>query len=376
MKAVTLNEHMARKYKGTLLVRFDDTNPSKEKDEFEQSIIEDLARLNVKPDKVSHTSDHFDTIIKYAKKLIKDGNAYMDDTDAEEMKRCRNDEEGIPYEFRDRSPEENMKLFQDMMKGSEKWCMRAKIDMHSKNKCLRDPVFFRTNSTPHLKTKTKYKAYPTYDLACPIVDSIEGVTHAMRTTEYKDRDVMYAWVQDALSLRKVKIQEFARVNFMYTLMSKRKLNQLVDAGAVMGWNDPRFPTVQGIVRRGLQVEAMKNFILDLGFGKVPVDMTWDKIWAYNRKLIDPIAPRFFAVSENDSVILKLDGKICRVPDLMALRAVCHSIPKTRMVQNLASRPCASGPRSCSRGKTAPTLPTEKKSRQQMGKCDRAQSATG
>jgi hypothetical protein len=244
-KAVLLNNFFARKHKGKLIVRFDDTNPSKEKVEFEEAIVKDLETLGVKADIKSHTSDHFELILSKAKQLIKQGDAYMDDTDAITMKDNRG--KSIEYEYRNRSSKENLKLFDLMCTGSDegqKWCLRAKIDMASKNGCLRDPVFFRTNVTPHHRTGTKYKAYPTYDLACPIVDSKEGVTHAMRSKEYTDRNVLYKWVLEKLKLRNVNIQAFARVNFNQTLMSKRKLQQLVDAGSVEGWNDPRFPTVR------------------------------------------------------------------------------------------------------------------------------------
>ena len=303
-KAVLLNNFFARKHKGKLIVRFDDTNPSKEKAEFEEAIVKDLETLGVRADIKSHTSDHFELIMTKAKLLIKQGDAYMDDTDAITMK----DQRGncIEYEHRDRSPKENLKLFALMCSGSEegqKWCMRAKIDMASKNGCLRDPVFFRTNLTPHHRTQTKYKAYPTYDLACPIVDSTEGVTHAMRSKEYTDRNPLYNWVLERFQLRKVNIQAFARVNFNQTLMSKRKLQQLVDAGSVEGWNDPRFPTVQGITRRGLRITALNRFLLELGFGKRDVDMTWDKIWSKNRTFIDPTTVRYHAVPEATAVVL-------------------------------------------------------------------------
>jgi glutamyl-tRNA synthetase len=302
VKAIMLNDAMARKYKGKLLVRFDDTNPSKEKEEFTNAILADLKRLKVTPDKLTYTSDSFDMIRKYAIGMIKEGIAYMDDTPGDKMSEERG--EGIASKHRDASVETNMKLFNEMCTGSEegqKWCMRAKIDMQCKNKCMRDPVFYRANLTPHARTGTKYKAYPIYDLACPIVDSHEGVTHAMRTTEYKDRDEMYDWVLKKLKLRHVHIQEFSRINFMYTLMSKRKLQKLVDEKAVEGWNDPRFPTVQGILRRGLRVDALRDFILSMGFSKRVIDMTWDKIWAMNRKFIDPDAKRYFAVNEEGAV---------------------------------------------------------------------------
>jgi len=187
-KAVLLNNYYARRYNGRLIVRFDDTNPSKEKDEYQTSIIEDLGKIGVKPDVVTFTSDYFETIKQYALWMIENGLAFMDDTPQEQMQKERMDRQNSKH--RDQSPAEALKHFNLMCSGKEEgkaWCLRAKIDMNSDNGTMRDPVLYRQNTTPHHRSGTKYKAYPTYDLACPIVDSIEGVTHALRTTEYDDR---------------------------------------------------------------------------------------------------------------------------------------------------------------------------------------------
>ncbi len=187
-KAVLLNQYYAQRYKGQLIVRFDDTNPSKEKEEYADNILLDLATLGVKPDKVTFTSDSFAKCEEFARKMIKEGKAYMDDTDQEKMQGERMERKDS-YR-RNTTPEENLVIFEKLLKGEAdvlKFCMRAKIDMNSVNGTMRDPVLYRSNETPHHRTGTKYKAYPTYDFACPIVDSIEGVTHALRTTEYNDR---------------------------------------------------------------------------------------------------------------------------------------------------------------------------------------------
>ena len=262
VKAAMLNYYYAKRYHGKLLLRFDDTNPSKEKEEFETSIIDDLARLGIKADKFSHTSDFFDTILDYARQMIREGLAFMDNTDQETMRKERMERK--ESKMRNTSPEENMRLFEALCRGEpevQDYCLRAKIDMKSDNGTMRDPVLVRYFPLTHMRTGDKYKAYPCYDLACPIVDSIEGVTHAMRTTEYKDRDEQYMWIQKALRLRPVHLVEFARLNFQYTLMSKRKLTWMVDHHEVDGWDDPRFPTVKGVLRRGVQVEALRSFIL-------------------------------------------------------------------------------------------------------------------
>ena len=187
-KAVLLGNYYARRYKGRLVVRFDDTNPSKEKDEYQASIVEDLGKIGVKPDIITFTSDYFRTIEQYALWMIENGLAYMDDTNQEQMQKERMERQNSKH--RGQTPEDALKYFQLMCSGNEEgkaWCLRAKIDMTSDNGTLRDPVLYRQNTTPHHRSGTMYKAYPTYDLACPIVDAIEGVTHALRTTEYDDR---------------------------------------------------------------------------------------------------------------------------------------------------------------------------------------------
>lgn len=303
-KAVLLNDYYARRYRGRLICRFDDTNPSKEKEEFQASIIEDLAKLGVKPDLIVFTSDYFATISGYAEYMIQNGLAYMDDTPQEQMKEERMQRQNSKHRNQDKT--ENMKLFKDMCSGSEeggKWCLRAKIDMQSVNGTMRDPVLFRQNLTPHHRTSTTFKAYPTYDLACPIVDSLEGVTHALRTTEYNDRDEQYQWIQSALKIRRTRIHGFARINFTNTVMSKRKLTWFVDTGNVTGWDDPRFPTVRGVVRRGINITALRNFMYAQGASRRVVTMEWSKFWAENKKEIDKTAKRFMAIDKDQHVKL-------------------------------------------------------------------------
>jgi glutamyl-tRNA synthetase len=295
-KAVLLNDYYARRYKGRLIVRFDDTNPSKEKEEYQQSIVEDLKLLGVEPDVVTYTSDYFATIHGYCLDLIARSLAYMDDTPQEQMQQERADR--VESKHRKQTPEQAREYFDLLCSGDPAgavWCLRAKIDMSSDNGTLRDPVLHRQNLTPHHRSGTTFKAYPTYDLACPIVDSLEGVTHALRTTEYNDRDEQYQWILSALNLRKVRIHAFSRVNFVYTVLSKRKLAWFVEQGLVEGWGDARFPTVRGVVRRGVNVAALRTFIYSQGASRRVVNMEWNKFWAENKREIDKKAKRFMAI---------------------------------------------------------------------------------
>lgn len=307
-KAALLNQYFAQAYKGKLIIRFDDTNPSKEKTEFQDAIVEDLELLGIKGDLLTYSSDYFQVMYDYAIQLIKDGLAYVDDTPLEQMREERG--EGIASKRRDRTVEENLAAFDEMKNATEqglKSCLRAKISVDDNNKTLRDPVIYRTNLTPHHRTGTTWKMYPTYDFCVPIVDSLEGVTHALRTIEYRDRNAQYAWMLKALKLRKVHIWDFARVNFVRTLLSKRKLQWFVDKNYVSGWDDPRFPTVRGVRRRGMTVEGLRNFILATGPSKNIINLDWSLIWAGNKKVIDPVAPRHTAVLAKDVVKVSLSG---------------------------------------------------------------------
>jgi glutamyl/glutaminyl-tRNA synthetase len=292
-----------------MLVRFDDTNPSKEKEEYEENIVKDLETLNVHPHAVSHSSDHFATLEKLALQLIKGGKAYMDDTDQATMQEERMERK--ESKNREQSIEDSIRLFDLLIKGDEAtktYCLRAKIDMASVNGCMRDPVFYRSNDIPHHRTGTKHKAYPTYDFACPCIDSIEGVTHCLRTTEYNDRDEQYHWVQSTLALpKRTTILAFGKMNFVHTVLSKRKLNWFVENKHVDGWFDPRFPTIQGCVRRGMSIESLKSFIINLGASRRVITMEWDKFWSDNKKIMEESAARYMGVNDTDKVELTIDN---------------------------------------------------------------------
>lgn len=298
-KAAMLNYFIAKKYSGKLILRFDDTNPAKEKKEFELSILDDLKRLNIKYDKLTYSSDSFPIMEKYCEQMIKQGKAYVDNTPKEEMGELR--KKGLATPCRERPVEESLSLWEEMKKGStegKKCCVRAKIDVTSPNFTLRDPVLYRCKDEVHPRTGDKYKAYPTYDFTCPIVDSIEGVTHACRTSEYNDRNHQYYWIVEALGLRKIHIYDFSRLNLTYTLMSKRKLQNFVNEGVAESWRDPRFPTIQGLMRRGLTIQGLRKFIQDQLGSRSSATLDIDKLWSLNKQIIDPIVPRFTCIRKD------------------------------------------------------------------------------
>ncbi|KAK4243113.1 tRNA synthetases class I, catalytic domain-containing protein [Corynascus novoguineensis] len=319
-KAAFLNDYFAHEaFDGKLIVRFDDTNPVKEKQEFEDSIIEDLHLLGIKPDRVTYTSDYFQQLYEICQRMIADGNAYADDTDPEIQTQDRRNR--LPSKRRDRPSHESLAIFQEMKDGTEfgkKHCIRAKIVFDSLNGAMRDPVIYRfpkfnkeegkePEPVPHHRTGWAWNIYPTYDFACPVVDSIEGVTHALRTTEYADRNAQYQWFLETLKLRPVQLWDFARINFIRTFLSKRKLTKVVDTGIVTSWDDPRMPTVRGILRRGLTVSALREFMLKQGPSRNAVTMDWTILWATNKKAIDSVAPRHTAVETSQLVVTVIQG---------------------------------------------------------------------
>jgi glutamyl-tRNA synthetase len=313
-KAALLNDYFAHEYpnpsssRRALVCRFDDTNPSKESAEFQDSILHDLSLLGITPDRISYSSDYFQEMYEACLKLIKDGKAYADNTPMLKMRDERMD--GIKSACRDMPVEESVARFMDMKSGSEeglKWCIRAKISIDDPNKSLRDPVIYRCNLQSHHRTGTSWKIYPTYDFCAPFLDSLEGVTHALRTNEYRDRNVQYEWMQSAMGSRSVDIWDFSRLNFVKTALSKRKLTTLVENGVVWGWDDPRMPTIRGIRRRGMTIPALREFILKQGPSKNILNLDWTVFWATNKKHIDPIAARYTAIPKEDAVTANVKG---------------------------------------------------------------------
>lgn len=272
-KAICLNYGLAKKYNGKFNLRFDDTNPSKEEQEYVDSIIEDVKWLGADfEDRLFFASDYFEQMYQWAVELIKKGKAYVCDLSPDEIREYRGTltEPGKESPYRNRSIEENLDLFERMRKGefpNGSKTLRAKIDMASPNLNLRDPVMYRILHMPHHRQGDKWCIYPTYDWAHGLEDSIEGITHSICTLEFENHRPLYDWFLDELGIYHPQQIEFARLNLSYTVMSKRKLLELVQSGIVDGWDDPRMPTISGLRRRGYTPESIWKFTEMIGVAK-------------------------------------------------------------------------------------------------------------
>ncbi len=272
-KSIVLNFELADEFKGKTNLRFDDTNPVKEDQEFVDSIKEDVAWLGYEWDGLFFASDYFEEMYNRAVLLIKKGKAYVDDLSAEEIRSYRGTltEKGKESPYRNRSVEENLDLFERMRNGEFKdgeKVLRAKIDMSSPNITMRDPVLYRIAHATHHNTGDKWCIYPMYDFAHPLEDAVEDVTHSICTLEFEDHRPLYNWVIEECEMEsKPKQIEFARLNLTNTVMSKRKLKQLVDEAVVDGWDDPRMPTISGLRRKGYTPDAIRNFCKEIGVAR-------------------------------------------------------------------------------------------------------------
>ena len=272
-KSICLNFGIAEKNNGECNLRFDDTNPLKEEDEYVRSIIEDVKWLGFDwEDRLYFASDYFDQMYEHAVTLINKGRAFVCDQTSEEIKNCRGTltEAGKESPFRSRSSEESLDLFERMKSGEFEdgsKTLRAKIDMSHPNLNMRDPVIYRILHSDHHRTGDRWCIYPMYDWAHGLEDSIEGITHSICTLEFEDHRPLYDWYLDQLDVYHPQQIEFARLNLNFTVMSKRKLKQLVDEGVVDGWDDPRMPTISGLRRRGYTPGSIRNFAEQVGVTK-------------------------------------------------------------------------------------------------------------
>ena len=301
-KSICLNYGLAKKYGGKFNLRFDDTNPVKEDDEFVASIVADVKWLGAEGD-VLFASDYFETMYDCAVKLIKKGLAYVDDVTAEQMKEMRGTltEKGTESKHRNRPVNENLKLFEDMKNGlvaDGALVLRAKIDMASPNMNMRDPIIYRVLKAHHHRQKDKWNIYPMYDFAHPIEDAVEGITHSICTLEFEDHRPLYDWVLDnCWDGARPHQYEFARLNVERTIMSKRYLKKLVDEGVVDGWDDPRMPTLAGMRRRGYTPSSIREFCERIGVAKANSEVETGQLESCIREELNATATRAMAVLE-------------------------------------------------------------------------------
>ena len=302
-KAIFINYTIAKHYGGLFNLRFDDTNPAREGDEYVQSILQDLKWLGAEPNGgIFYGSDYFERCYEYAEQLIKEGKAYVDDLTREEMQEYRGNDAGKPSRpspYRDRTPEENLDLFRRMRAGEfadgEK-TLRAKIDLASPNMNMRDPTIYRIKHVEHHRQGSKWCIYPMYDFAHPIQDAIEGITFSLCSLEFENHRPLYDWVITNLFGKEFpKQREFARLNVTNTVMSKRYLRELVEKNIVDGWDDPRMPTLCGLRRRGYTAAAIRSFCERIGVAKSPNTIEYGFLEHCLREDLNAHAERTMAV---------------------------------------------------------------------------------
>lgn len=300
-KAIWIGYSTAKKYNGLFNLRFDDTNPSKEGDEYVQAIQDDLKWLGVVPDKICFGSDYFDQCYEFALKLIKDGKAFVCDLSKEEIEKYRGTltTPGTESPYRNRSVEENLDLFTRMKNGEfpdGSKTLRAKIDMSSPNINMRDPVIYRILRAPHHRTGTKWCIYPLYDYAHPIQDALEGITHSLCDVEFENHRPLYEWVVNSIDFeQKPKQREFAKLNITYTKIGKRYSKALIEQGIADGWDDPRLPTLRALKRRGYSPSAIFNFVQLSGISKAMSLCDYGLLEHCIREELNTTVPRKMAV---------------------------------------------------------------------------------
>ncbi len=309
-KAALIGFEYAKKYSGRFIVRFDDTNPAAESREYYEAFLDSLAWLEIRPDFVKNASDDMERFYELAAKMMSSERAYVCTCSQERMKENRQLMKAC--EHRSQTPEQNLSLWRMMLDGrleKNSATLRFAGDMQSLNTTMRDPVLFRIVEERHPLKDKKYRVWPTYDFDGPVEDSLDGVTHAMRSKEYELRDEIYDAILKSLNLRIPRIIEFSRLSLQNTTVSKRSLRKLIESGEVEGWDDPRLPTISGLRRRGFLPRAIREFILSMGVSKVESEPTWDLLESINRKLLDPVARRYFFVSDPVKLVVENAPKL-------------------------------------------------------------------
>jgi glutaminyl-tRNA synthetase len=327
-KSILLNIGLAKQYGGTFNLRFDDTNPTTEETEFVDAIIADIKWLGGDwEDRLYFASDYFEKLHEFAVKLIEEGNAYVDDLTEEEAREYRGNfyNAAKPSPYRDRSVEENLDLFARMRAGEfddGTKTLRAKADLTSPNMNMRDPIMYRIRRAHHHRTGDKWVIYPMYDFAHGQSDAIEGITHSICTLEFEDHRPLYDWYCEKIGFEKPPQQiEFARLNLTYTVMSKRRLRELVEEGHVNGWDDPRMPTVSGLRRRGYTPEAIQDFCERIGVAKADSTVDVALLEFCLREDLNKRAPRMMAVLDPLKVVIE------NFPETEAMDLDCPYLPE-------------------------------------------------
>ena len=284
MKALFINYIIAKKYGGEIILRIDDTNPMTESREYELAIIEDVKKL-INPDRITHTSNYFEQLLKFADILVSKDLAYVEEADSQTISQERKDR--IPSKNREIKPQTNKEYWEQMKNGQKRVCsLRIKMDPLNANGALRDPIIYRF---------VENNLYPTYDFACPIVDSLENITHVFRSSEFADRDDQYLNILKLLELNTIILSSFGKINIQDEILSKRKIKQLIETRLIEGWDDPRVLTLRGAMRKGLTISGLWDYIQKMGFSKNVINSSATALWSLNLKHVDKRATRYTAI---------------------------------------------------------------------------------
>ena len=307
-KAVIIDDEYARMYNGKLILRFDDTNPMNEKLEYYEAIKNDLEWLGIKPDIIKNTSDDILILHEYGKKLTGAGDAYVCTCDSNKIHKLRMQQLECSCRVNSDNSINNLERLDKFFDGTyhqNEAIIRFRGNMQDKNTVMRDPTLFRIMEAPHPLLGNKVQIWPTYDFAAPVEDSLDGVSHALRTKEYELRNTLYLSVLDRLKLRKPLVVEFSRLEFENMPVSKRKIKQLLDDGAITSWDDPRLLTLSAMRKRGFDPKAIRSFVLSLGLTLAETKPPFQTLESMNRKIIDPLSIRLFFVK--DPIMVTVDG---------------------------------------------------------------------
>ncbi len=308
-KAALLNYNLAKEYQGSFYLRFEDTNPELARDEFYTIILNDMQWLGIVPDAIHYASDHMERFYNLAETLINKGHAYVCTCTSEAIKEAREDMRACAC--RHQHPSEALAAWKNMHESHEgDALLRMKIDMEHKNATMRDPALFRIIEADHARLGKQFRVWPTYDFQNPVMDGITGVTHRLRSKEFELRNELHRLIQRTLGFPETKIYEFARFNMVGVESSGRIIREKIGNGEFRGWDDPRLTTLVALRRRGFQPGAIAHFVMNTGITKSEATLTWDDLIVQNRKIVEPIARRYFFISDPITITIEGSPKFC------------------------------------------------------------------